>query len=353
MLYEKIMDAVVALNSMSSRFYISKKTLARGSWVLLSFVFYVLASHLLSRGLFGSEDDGFMMQIASVEAGDGDELGSLGMMHRIRALIVKPFILLGNRDIEPLLFFCYFCFLFFANRPRQRKIAIYCLIFSIFFSYRTVMAMLSIALLVDNLSYRMQLQKEGQTLEHNRKEMLLMLYAMVLSLLSTGVFFSYIIIFLAYRKLIVPKRWKKRFGAFIFLALFAAFGSVTHKFLFFTNPEFYGSATSVSMESFFSLGPDAFNTLFANLLGRSILIESIGTHSARVYFILSLFIIMTVLLILRRDRLSFILMLLSTCGMFMEGLTLYSLLIAALILIGQELKFSLTADGRLIWIRHK
>jgi|GEM_PF-6948991 len=197
--------------------------------------------------------------------------------------------------------------------------------------------MLSIALLTQHVLYKLQSTGPIKPHEAQYKEALLLLYGLLLSLLSSGVFIAYLLILMNYRQLITPLcQAKWLFNLLLLLAAMAVPGAIDHKILFFSNPTAFDDAVSVNTKAFATLNVASFGTMLSNLLEHSLLFESLNNASLRLYVIAFISFLVAVMLYLRRDKLSVLLAALCLCGLLMEGLTLYSLLASILLLLVQK-----------------
>lgn len=295
------------------------------------FILFISVSHLLGRSLFLGDSDGFMHQIFSVR--EGEDLGSLMFLHWARYLIVFPFIVIGNAYLDPAIFFCYVGLFFFSKNREIRLIALLCLLLSLFFSYRSILVMLSIALLVDHILY-------------NRKGIGVLFYSLLLSLLSTGVFVAYFIIFFKYRRVIFSGKWLIAINLLLLVAIIFVSGSLAHKILFFLDRSTFENADVVTMDALSRLNFSSMQVIVSNLLERGILLESYRDGSSRLFLIAAFGFLVSLLLYLRRDGMSFIITFLFLCGLCMEGLMLYSLFVTVLFLILLEFRMPEIRLGR-------
>lgn len=301
------------------------QTNAVGRWIvgLGLFALFMWISHLLGRSLFSEEGDGFMFQILSVE--EGEDLGSLALLHWTRYFIVLPFILVGNAYLDPVIFFCYVGLFFLSKNRETRLIALLCLFFSLFFSYRSVLAMLSIALLVNYIVY-------------GYKSIWVLFYSLLLSLLSTGVFVACFIIFFMYRRVVFAGKWSIAVNLVLLIAIVVVSGSFLHKILFFLDRNTFENADVVTMSAFSKLDFSSIQVIISNLLERSVLLESYRDGSARLYLIIVFGFFVSLQLYLRRDVISLVITFLFLCSLFMEGLMLYSLFVTVFLLIFSKLR---------------
>lgn len=268
-----------------------KKTDMRWRWSagIGLFVLFVIISHLLGRSLFTEDGDGFMLQILSVD--EGEDLGSLTLLHWARYLIVLPFTLVGNAYLDPVIFFGYVGLFFFTINRELRVIVLLCLFFSLFFSYRSVLTMLSIALLVHHIVY-------------SRKNIFWLFYSLLLSLLSTGTFVAYFIIFIIYHRIILSKKWSVYIDFILLTFIIVMSGSFMHKILFFLDGNTFDKANAVTMNAFSKLDFSSVKIIISNFLERGILLESYRDGSIRLYLIIVFSSLVGLLLYLRRDKIS-------------------------------------------------
>ncbi|EJD6048913.1 hypothetical protein M0I35_RS17835 [Providencia rettgeri] len=292
----------------------------------LIFISFMLISILLNRGLITNTSDGFLNQIDAVSS--DNELGSLSLVHSIRYYLLYPFMLFDNSIYQSLIFFLYVCPLFFCKSHSLKSFGIVFLVFSFFFSYRTVLVMLSIYILVSHIVL----------FPRNKK---IILYSALLSFLSTGCFLAYTIIFYFFKNnFVADKRKRKYLTALVIILIFGMSGSLLHKILFFSDPSNFGSASNVSIESLTKIDFNLLTSILDNMTERSIVLQSIidPEKASRLYPILLEFTFIIVSLFLRKDKISMIFLVLFIIGGFMEGLMMYSLLPSALFLLLDSLK---------------
>lgn len=292
----------------------------------LIFISFMLISILLNRGLITNTNDGFLNQIDAVSS--GNELGSLSLVHSIRYYLLYPFMLFDNSIYQSFIFFLYVCPLFFCKSHSLKSFGIIFLVFSFFFSYRTVLVMLSIYILVSHIMLFPRTKK-------------IILYSALLSFLSTGCFLAYIIIYYSFKnKFVADKKKRKYLTVLVIILIFGMSGSLLHKFLFFSDPTNFGSANNVSIESLTKIDASLLTSIFDNMTERSIVLQSIidPEKISRLYPIFLEFIFIIISFFLRKDKISIIFLALFIISGLMEGLMMYSLLPSALFLLLDSLK---------------
>jgi len=307
-----------------------------GNFILL--LLYLFVSCYMGRGFLAAEGDGFAGQMIFIEENSADlELGTLSILHRIRYLIVKPFLWMDNIWFEPALFFCYIgVAVFFVKHWQMRFIIKLSLIFSLFFSFRTVLCMFSIALLTQCILFGLDNYKNIKELPGSIRLYCCFFYGILFAFLSSGVLVVYLMLFFCYRKLIIRSerdRWV--FNVLFVVSAVAVLGAVVHKVFFFSDTVSFGSANAISMQSFFMLDVSSLSSVFSNLIERGILAEALRKSSLRIYVVTCISLLGVILLCVRRDRLAVLLVVLLVFGLFMEGLIVYSLLMSILLLIAQ------------------
>ena len=289
--------------------------------LFLNICIFLILSSLFSRGIFTEEMDGFYLQMINLDFFSFDVLS---FNHIIRYIVVFPFVyFLDFIQIQHFILIIYFIPLFFMQIPNKFKyLSILILYFSIFFSYRTVLVMESILILIMYIKFESARQKKY------------LFFSLFLSLLSSGTFLVWVLILYFFRKNIISnKKILKYFNILILFLFIVLLGPILHKILFFINPQLFGSATSVTIDNLLNISFDDFQILFSNIFERSIIYEAIINNDLirlGICFIMLFFT--SILLFAQRNKLAFILFIFYFFGLLFEGLILYSLLFVTSIL---------------------
>lgn len=289
--------------------------------IILNIFVFILLSHLLSRQLFTDDVDGFLYQIEAVSS--GGELGALGVVHQLRYWVVYPLYKAYVSGlpiiVQHLLLVLYLSPVLFMIRkiPKiARNIGVLLLYSSLFFSYRTVLLMESILLLVIFI-YFYKFQKKY------------LFFSFLLSILSSGT----VLVWLVLAIVSLNIKYKK---IIILIGFILMLGPMAHKLLFFYNSNLYGSATSVSVEAVFNVL--SFNNMlfiFENIHSRSLLNEAISNGNiARLSVIALMLVVCFILVILKPNKLVLLLCTLFCIGLLFEGLISYSLIFGLLLILG-------------------
>ncbi len=275
---------------------------------------FIGISTFLNKGLITSDNDGFFYQLKAVSS--SSDLGSLGLIHSLRYYLLYPFFIFDNSIYQSFIFFLYVSPIFLCKAHSLKHIGVMLLIFSLFFSYRTVLVMLSIYLLISHIFIQRRSKK-------------VIIYSSLLSFLSTGCFLAFLTIFYCYKSVLVKDKKKRKYLTILAVVLIVGMsGSLLHKILFFSDPTTFGSASSANLSSLQKLNLDSILLVIQNMSERSILVESLNSSekTSRLYVLIIEFAFIIINLLFRRDKISIIFLLLFLVGCFMEGLMVYSLL---------------------------
>lgn len=293
--------------------------MSKNYFIILYFniMVYFTLSFILHRTIFTSEVDGFYYQIMAVSS--GNDLGSLSIMHNLRLIIIYPFYLISKFNLpislQHLCLLIYILPLVFIKIPLHMKyFSLMLLYFSLFFSYRTILVMESLFILIMIVKYRI-----------NNKKYLF--FSVFLSFLSSGTLLVWILIIYNYRKIfILNKKFLKYMNIVIIFLVILMIGPISHKILFFINPVTYGSATSVTSEAILNISIEELKILFTNIIERSMIVEAFEKNNyIRISIIVSMFFMIMFLSLVKKDLLTYIILLLYLLGILFEGLIVYSL----------------------------
>ncbi|MDX4065376.1 hypothetical protein Q6A91_05000 [Aliarcobacter skirrowii] len=276
---------------------------------------------MFSRGIFTEEMDGFYSQMINL---DFSSLDVLSVNHIIRYIVVFPFIyFLDFIQIQHFILVIYFIPLFFMKIPNNFKyLSILILYFSIFFSYRTILVMESILILIMYIKFKSARQKKY------------LFFSLILSLLSSGTFLIWLLILYFFRTNIIDnKRILKYLNMLILFLFIILLGPILHKILFFINPQLFGSATSVTIDNLLNISFDDLQILFKNIFERSMIYEAITNNDLlRLSIFFIMLILLSILLFVQKKKSVFIIFVLYFFSLFFEGLILYSLFFVTLVL---------------------
>ena len=290
-------------------------------WLFLNICIFLILSSLFSRGIFTEEMDGFYSQMINL---DFSSLDVLSVNHIIRYIVVFPFIyFLDFIQIQHFILVIYFIPLFFMKIPNNFKyLSILILYFSIFFSYRTILVMESILILIMYIKFKSARQKKY------------FFFSLILSLLSSGTFLIWLLILYFFRTNIIDnKRILKYLNMLILFLFIILLGPILHKILFFINPQLFGSATSVTIDNLLNISFDDLQILFKNIFERSMIYEAITNNDLlRLSIFFIMLILFSILLFVQKKKSVFIIFVLYFFSLFFEGLILYSLFFVTLVL---------------------
>ncbi len=290
-------------------------------WLFLNICIFLILSSLFSRGIFTEEMDGFYSQMINL---DFSSLDVLSVNHIIRYIVVFPFIyFLDFIQIQHFILVIYFIPLFFMKIPNNFKyLSILILYFSIFFSYRTILVMESILILIMYIKFKSARQKKY------------LFFSLILSLLSSGTFLIWLLILYFFRTNIIDnKRILKYLNILILFLFIILLGPILHKILFFINPQLFGSATSVTIDNLLNISFDDLQILFKNIFERSMIYEAITNNDLlRLSIFFIMLILLSILLFVQKKKSVFIIFVLYFFSLFFEGLILYSLFFVTLVL---------------------
>ena len=290
-------------------------------WLFLNICIFLILSSLFSRGIFTEEMDGFYSQMINL---DFSSLDVLSVNHIIRYIVVFPFIyFLDFIQIQHFILVIYFIPLFFMKIPNNFKyLSILILYFSIFFSYRTILVMESILILIMYIKFKSARQKKY------------LFFSLILSLLSSGTFLIWLLILYFFRTNIIDnKRILKYLNMLILFLFIILLGPILHKILFFINPQLFGSATSVTIDNLLNISFDDLQILFKNIFERSMIYEAITNNDLlRLSIFFIMLILLSILLFVQKKKSVFIIFVLYFFSLFFEGLILYSLFFVTLVL---------------------
>lgn len=293
-------------------------------YIFFNIMIYFILSLIFSRSVFSSETDGFYYQIMSVA--NSNELGSLSIIHNLRYIVIYPFYLVYNYNLpivfQHFLLLLYVSPLFFLKIPRHISyLGVLILYMSIFFSYRTILVMESVFILIILIKYNLYKKKY-------------LFISLIYSFLSSGTFLVYLFFIYMYRKKFISnRRFLKYIYLFIILLMVVLIGPLMHKVLFFIDPITYGSATSVSIDKLLNISSENLITMFMNIFERSFIYESYSSMQYfRLIIIFIMFIMLSILLFVQKTKLIFLMSIFYIFGLFFEGLIMYSLFFVTLVL---------------------
>lgn len=300
-----------------------KKDIQLLLFITANFFIYLILSFMMNINLFKSETDGFFYQIMGVA--DGKDLGVLSVVHQARYIVIYPLVKLQNfnlTQLQPLFLTLYLIPILMLKIPNHVKIfsllLLYC---SLFFSYRTIIVMLSIYILILHIKYNVVSKK-------------LILLSMLYSLLSSGAFLFWFLLVVFYKDKFIKNRYILKYSFFVFLLLFSlAIGPMMHKILFFIDPHQFGSATSVTYEILSNVSISDIKELFSNIINRSMVIEAYHEKNfIRLYILFFLFIVFLFLFLVIRNRFIYVIFTFFLISLLFEGLMAYSLFFSVLFL---------------------
>lgn len=292
-------------------------------FIIFNFSIYIILSIIMNRGLFTSETDGFFYQIMVVS--NGDDLGVLSIIHQLRYIVVYPLVKLEDFNfnyLQPLFLFFYLMPLLMQRIPNHTKIfSLFLLYFSLFFSYRTIIVMLSIYIIVLHIKYNVISKK-------------VIFLSLFYSLLSSGVFLFYFLLIYRYKNIFIKNKYVLKYSFFVFsILLLITIPSVLHKILFFIDPYKFASAKDVTFDALSSIGLTDIQILFYNIFERSMLNEAyLSSDFIRLSILLSIFLVFLFLFLVFNNKLIYFLFILYLISLLFEGLMAYSLFFSILFL---------------------
>lgn len=317
---------------MKNKFLVSKYSYKFSIFIFFVLLIYLVASGILFRGIFISEVDGFYYQILNVSS--GGELGVLNLTHSVRYFVVFPFVFIEKMGFSSILssmlqsfiLFIYLSPIFFWKRmPRHVRVLSVGLLlfFSLLFSYRTVLLMESVFIMAAFIRWGFFQFKY-------------FLYSVFLGVLSSGVVGLLVILLLVLigKNKHFNKKNKKLILFFIFILFLLLLPSLAHKLLFYSNPNLFGSASSVEIFHILNLSLNDVYNIFDLLFERSLIYEALNDPSFfyRVYILITVALLSILFLIISPGSLSITFVFFTMLGSFMEGLILYSLIFILFVL---------------------
>ncbi|WP_251309295.1 hypothetical protein [Halomonas sp. NCCP-2165] len=288
---------------------------------LLALAAFLMGNSFFGGGMFSEDVDGFFSQINSVAV--GADLGSLEIIHKIRYFLVFPFYSFSEFSfVQGILLVVYVLpVLAFLKVPwRVRFISMSVFFLPAFFSYRSVLTMVAIYVVVAHFFWRQQSFK-------------FIFLSFFYSFLSTGCFLGLVLIFLFSMKWSLLSKLKKFVFLFSFSILFLVFsGSIFHKFFFFIDPVRFGSASAVSLKSIEELEGFSFLGLMMSVLERGVLFSAFGEDFLRFSMLVLFWFFSLLFLFLNKSRLSLGVFLVYSIGCLLEGLMAFSFIFSLFIL---------------------
>jgi len=293
-------------------------------WMILNITIFLILSYILNRSMFSSEIDKFYGQMQNVY--NNRSLGVLNLFYSIRYYAIYPFFQIKLLELpkifEHITLIAYLSpILFFLKIPRSiQYFSILLLYMSLFFSYRTIIVMASLYMLTIHIRY-IDIKKAN------------LFITFFYSFLSSGTFLLWLIIIVSYKKkLIKNKKYNKLINLLIMLIVLLLVGPITHKLLFFMNPnKFGGSVNATFLEALAQIN---IGVLFTNIFERSLIYEAYIKGNYIRLFITGFELFISFLLVFFTKKvyllLLFILLLIS---LLFEGLMIYSLLFSVLVLM--------------------
>ncbi|RXJ92878.1 hypothetical protein CRV00_12075 [Malaciobacter molluscorum] len=295
-------------------------------WLCFHIAIFLGLSSLYSRSIFTEKTDGFFSQMVNLDFNTFDILSS---NHIIRYIVISPFLLfLDYIQIQHLILVIYLIPLFLMQIPiRFKYLNIFLLYLSIFFSYRTILVMEAILILILYINFETSRRKKY------------LIFSLLLSLLSSGTFVIWLLTFYFFRKNIISnQKFLKYLNIFSLLLFILLLGPILHKILFFINPELFGDAKSVTIQNLFNIKFKDILILFENIFERSMIYEAVRNNDIiRLTISFIMFIFISTLLFSQKNKLMLLISLFYFFGLFLEGLVIYSLFFVTFVLFSDYL----------------
>ncbi|CAM1341418.1 hypothetical protein [Tenacibaculum amylolyticum] len=296
-------------------------------WIFFNVIIFLFLSSFLDRSMFSVEIDGFYSQVSSFDAGN-NQSNSLSYMHRVRYIIAYPFFFIKENNmsntLEHILFVIYCLPVFFTKAPyRIRNISVLILYLSLIFSYRSVLVMIAVYMLIMNIRYGYGGVKKR-----------VFLISFGYSLLSSGSFLlCFFLVFFFKKKYIKSKSKRKYLNIVVIMLVSVLAGSIFHKLLFFLNPYEYGSADDITIEAIKKISIEDIVKIFYVMVERSLLFEAIMNEDyLRVSIVVIELLLIIFLTLYSKQKVIKTIFILLLVSLLFEGLMTYSLLFSIIVL---------------------
>ncbi len=278
-------------------------------WVLLNIIVFILISFYYPTSFFSSELDGFYSQMLRYSFGD-----ILSGVHGIRKLIIYPFIFLDEQGysqiFQPLVMLIYIFPIFCMNISKNVKyFSVIILYLTFFLSYRTVLVNIGTYILFFLTFYNISKK--------------IVLYALILSILSSGTLIvSLFFLFINRKKLFKNVTFINKMIVFLSCCLIM-YGPVIHKLLFFSDSSKFGGASEATLDEALNVN---LHVVLTTLFERGVLyISFINGDTVRFYLLMMNLFFLISLSVASKYKINFILLSFIYCFMMLfEGLGAHS-----------------------------